>query len=68
MYFTQPEAQNFQVDLGARVVDEEIIVDLYAGFGPMPSEFVACDNALLPALKTEFGERVSEIEVSNRIP
>jgi hypothetical protein len=59
VFYTQPNVQHFRVDLGARIVAEDILVDLNAGFGPTPSEFKQAERLLTPALSSEFGPRVS---------
>lgn len=58
VFYTQPEVQNFRVDLGARNIGDDIIVDLNAGFGPMPVEFKKARALLTPALSNEFGPRL----------
>jgi hypothetical protein len=58
VFYTQPNVQHFRVDLGARAVAEDIVVDLNAGFGPTPPEFKKAERLLTPALASEFGSRL----------
>jgi len=59
VFYTQPNVQHFRVDLGARVVANDIVVDLYAGFGPTRREFKEAERLLTPALSSQFGSRLS---------
>jgi hypothetical protein len=68
VFYTQPEVQHFAVDLGARVVAGDIIVDLNAGFGPTPREFRTAEDLLTPALSTEFGSRLTLMPPGQRVP
>ena len=57
--YTQPNVQHFRVDVGARTVADDIVVDLTAGFGPTPREFKQARSLLTPALSNEFGSRLT---------
>jgi hypothetical protein len=59
VFYTQPNVQHFRVDLGARIVADDIVVDLNAGFGPTPREFKQAELLLTPALTSEFGSRLT---------
>jgi hypothetical protein len=59
VFYMQPNVQHFRVDLGARVVADDIVVDLNAGFGPTPGEFKQAERLLTPALSSEFGSRLT---------
>jgi hypothetical protein len=58
VFYKEPDVQHFAVNLGARRVGEDIIVDLIAGFGPMRNEFRKTRALLTPALSNEFGPRL----------
>jgi hypothetical protein len=68
VFYTQPEVQHFAVDLGARTVGADIVVDLYAGFGPIPQEFRQAQRLLTPALSEEFGSRLSLMPPNPGVP
>jgi hypothetical protein len=59
VFYTQPNVQHFRVDLGARAVADDIVIDLSAGFGPTPPEFKKAERALTPALSSEFSSRLT---------
>jgi hypothetical protein len=59
VFYTQPAVQHFRVDLGARTLGDDIIVDLNGGFGPARPEFKQALHFLTPALSSEFGSRLT---------
>lgn len=59
VFYTQDDVDHFQVDLGARRLGEDIIVDLNGGFGPARPEFKQALHLLTPALSSEFGSRLT---------
>ena len=59
VFYTQPDVQHFRVDLGARILGPDIIVDLNGGFGPARPEFKQALRLLTPALSSEFGPRLT---------
>ena len=68
VFYTQPNVEHFRVELGARTVGSDIIVELFAGFGPQPSEYKLAHRLLAPALTQAFGSRVTEIDFAHQIP
>jgi hypothetical protein len=59
VFYSQPDVQHFRVDLGARVLDSDIIVDLNGGFGPARPEFKQALHSLTLALSSQFGARLT---------
>ena len=59
VFYTQPDVQHFRVDLGARALGNDIIVDLNGGFGPARPEFKQAEHLLTLALSSEFGSRLA---------
>ena len=59
VFYTQPNVQSFRVELGARTVKKDILVDLSSGFGPKPTEFKLAERFLRPVLVHEFGSRMT---------
>jgi hypothetical protein len=59
VFYTQPDVQHFRVDLGARMLGDDIIVDLNGGFGHARPEFKQAEHLLTPALSSEFGSRLT---------
>lgn len=57
--YTQPHVQHFRVDMGARFVADDIVVDLTAGFGPTPRDFNRAQSLLTPALSGAFGSHLT---------
>ncbi len=62
--YEEPHVEHFQVDLGARVVAQDIVVDLNAGFGPTPAKFKNVEQILAPALQSAFGTRLEVIPLT----
>ena len=60
--YTQPDVQHFTVELGARQVGSEIVIDLSAGFGPRPHDYVTAQRLLAAGLAREFGTRATLVE------
>jgi hypothetical protein len=59
VFYTQSDVQHFRVDLGARILGDDIVVDLNGGFGPARPEFKQAARLLTPALSSEFGSRLT---------
>jgi hypothetical protein len=57
VFYSEPP-QAFQVKLGARFYRTNVLVDLFADFGPKPSTFTQAKRLLEPALSAEFGPRI----------
>ena len=51
----------YQIELGARVVGKDILVDLYCGYDPPPAEYLEMHRLLGPALVKAFGTRVHKV-------
>jgi hypothetical protein len=68
VFYTQANVQNFRVDLGARIVAQDILIDLNAGFGPTPPEFRKAEELLTPALSSEFGSRLTIAKGAQAVP
>jgi hypothetical protein len=66
VFYTQPHVQHFQVDLGARMLGDDIIVDLNGGFGPARPEFNRTLRLLTPALSSGFGSRLTVMPVGSQ--
>jgi hypothetical protein len=62
VFYTQPDVRHFAVELGAREVGGDILVDLSAGFGPTPPEYVRAEQLLTAGLAQEFGGRAVRVE------
>ncbi|MGC2626200.1 MAG: hypothetical protein WA269_05120 [Candidatus Udaeobacter sp.] len=59
VFYTQPDVQHFRVDLGARILGDDVVVDLNGGFGPARPEFKQAAHLLTPALSGELGSRLT---------
>ena len=62
VFYEEPNVEHFAVQLGARELSRDIVVDLYAGFGPCPPKFKQAMRLLEPALDSEFGPQYSLVE------
>ena len=54
VFYSQPEVKNFQVQLGARMVGDSIVVDLTGGFGPRTASFKEAEKELLEEMNRSF--------------
>lgn len=54
VFYSQPDVKNFPVQLGARIVDDSIVVDLTGGFGPKSPAFKKAEKALLEEMERSF--------------
>lgn len=66
VFYTQPDVQHFRVDLGARVVAGDIIIDLNGGFDPARPEFKQALGLLTPSLSSQFGTRLTVMPVGTQ--
>jgi hypothetical protein len=66
VFYTQPAIEHFRVDLGARIVGDDAVVDLNGGFGPARPEFKQALRLLTPALSSEFGSRLTVMPPSTQ--
>lgn len=64
--YSQPKVAQSKVDLGARVVGDDVIVDLIGGYGPETPGFKQAKSALLKELKQSFPGQFDQ--PSPRIP
>ncbi|HTB81450.1 MAG TPA: hypothetical protein VK717_11245 [Opitutaceae bacterium] len=64
--YSQPKVAQSKVDLGARVVGDDVIVDLIGGYGPETPSFKQAKSALLKELKRSFPGQYDQ--PSPRIP
>lgn len=64
--YSQPKVAQSKVDLGARVVGDDVIVDLIGGYGPETPSFKQAKSALLKELKRSFPGQFDQ--PSPRIP
>ncbi|MEY2546434.1 MAG: hypothetical protein QOG48_1551, partial [Verrucomicrobiota bacterium] len=62
VFYTQPEVRHFAIELGAREAGGDILVDLSAGFGPTPPDYVRAEQLLAAGLAQEFGARAIRVE------
>ena len=67
VYYIQPDTPYFRVDLGARPVDQDIVVDLTGGFGPLTDSFKKADLLLSKELSRQFGASAQAVLPCNRI-
>jgi hypothetical protein len=66
VFYTQPDVQHFRVDLGARTLGDDIVVDLNGGFGPARPEFKQALGLLTPALSNGFGSRLTVMPLGSQ--
>ncbi|MGH8095637.1 MAG: hypothetical protein ACREIF_19585 [Chthoniobacterales bacterium] len=62
VFYMQPDVQHFAVELGAREVGSDIVIDLSAGFGPRSPEYVRAEQLLGAGLAREFDSRARHVE------
>jgi len=62
VFYTQPDVRHFAVQLGAREVRGDIVIDLSAGFGPRPPEYVGAEQLLAAGLAQELDGRAVRVE------
>lgn len=58
-FYSEPDVEHFRVDLGARLYEGDVIVDLMAGFGPTPQKYNQAKSLLESILSKEFDSRLS---------
>ena len=62
VFYKEPTRAPYAVLLGSRMVDNDVIVDLLAGFGPVPKGFKEAKRTLEPSLASDFGWRFWIVE------
>jgi hypothetical protein len=59
LVFYREPAKHFPIDLGARHYEGDVLVDVMGRIGPVTPTFKRLKRRLGPALRAEFGNRVS---------
>lgn len=65
-FYIEPGIEHFRLDIGARIYEKDILVDVMAGFGPVPPQYTKSKKLLISNLSYEFGPRL--IILSSPVP